>query len=110
MNLGILTLIYKNKGNIEKLKNWRPITLLNIDYKILTKILTNRLKLIDTNKINNLPSSGILNRTIINNALNTENIIKYIEENEGEGILLSWDQEKAFDRIEHNYLFKVRKI
>ena len=76
---------------------------MNIDYKILT----NRLKLIDTNIINNLQSSGILNKTNINNALNIENIIKYIEENEGEGIRLSSDQEKAFDRVEHNYLFKV---
>ena len=79
----------------------------NIDYKILTKILTNRLKLIDRNIINNLQSSGILNKTTINNALNIEIIIKYIEENKGEGILLSLDQEKAFDRVEHNYLFKV---
>ena len=107
MNMGIITLIYKNKGSLEDLKNWRPITLLNIDYKILTKILTNRLKLIETNIINNLQSSGILNKTIINNALNIENIIKYIEENESDAIILSLDQEKAFDRVEHDYLFKV---
>ena len=107
MNMGIITLIYKNKGNLDDLKNWRPITLLNLDYKILTKILTNRLKLIQTNIINNLQSSGILNKSIINNALNIENIIKYIEENENEAVILSLDQEKAFDRVEHNYLFKV---
>ena len=107
MNMGIITLIYKNKGSMEDLKNWRPITLLNIDYKILTKILTNRLKLIETKIINNLQSSGILNKTIINNALNIENIIKYIEENESDAVILKLDQEKAFDRVEHDYLFKL---
>ena len=107
MNIGIITLIYKSKGNLNDLKNWRPITLLNLDYRILTKILTNRLKLIQTNIINNLQSSEILNKSIVNNALNIENIIKYIEENENEAVILSLDQEKAFDRVEHNYLFKV---
>ena len=37
MKKGIITLIFKNKGNPNNLKFWRPISLLNIDYKILTK-------------------------------------------------------------------------
>lgn len=40
---GIITLIFK-KGDRTRLKNWRPITLLTTDYKILTKALANRLK------------------------------------------------------------------
>ena len=107
MKMGIITLIYKNKGNIDYLKNWRPITLLNIDYKILTKILTNRIKNIETDIINNLQSAGIKNKSIINNALNLKTIIDYIEEKDDKGILISIDQEKAFDRVEHNYLIKV---
>ena len=85
MKMGIITLIYKNKGNIDDLKNWRPITLFNIDYKILTKILTNRIKNIETNIINNLQSAGIKNKSIINNALNLKTIIDYIEEKEKRG-------------------------
>ena len=107
MTLGVITLIYKNKGEFDNLKNWRPITLCNLDYKILTKILTNRLKQINTNIINNLQTSGLMNKSIINNALNIENIINYIEENEEEALIISLDQEKAFDRVEHKYLFKV---
>ena len=107
MTLGVITLIYKNKGELDNLKNWRPITLCNLDYKILTKILTNRLKQINTNIINNLQTSGLMNKSIINNALNIENIINYIEENEEEALIISLDQEKAFDRVEHKYLFKV---
>ena len=39
---GIIHIIYK-KGNRNDLKNWRPISLLNTSYKIITKALTNRL-------------------------------------------------------------------
>ena len=57
--------------------------------------------------MNQFQSSGIKQKSIINNTLNIKNIIEYIESNENEGILISLDQEKAFDRVEHNYLFKV---
>ena len=39
----MLTLLYK-KGEREDISNWRPISLLNVDYKIITKILAERLK------------------------------------------------------------------
>ena len=39
ISLGVITLIFFKKGNLDNLKNWRPIALLNLDYKILTKIL-----------------------------------------------------------------------
>ena len=44
MNQAIITLLPKNDEK-ELLKNWRPISLLCADYKILTKIIFNRLKL-----------------------------------------------------------------
>ena len=44
MNQAIITLIPK-KGDENKLKYWRPISLLCNDYKILTKTLDNRLKI-----------------------------------------------------------------
>ena len=41
--MGILSLLYK-KGDPKNLDNWRPLTLLNQDYKIATKCLAQRLQ------------------------------------------------------------------
>ena len=40
---GIITLIPKADGDLKELANWRPISLLNVDYKILTKALAKRI-------------------------------------------------------------------
>ena len=42
-NREIITLMFKS-GERRDIKNWRPITLLNVDYKIMSKILAERLK------------------------------------------------------------------
>jgi len=41
---GIISLIPKPNKDLEELSNWRPITLLNIDYTIATKAISNRIK------------------------------------------------------------------
>eukprot|EP00121_Abeoforma_whisleri_P010855 Awhi_evm1s10009 len=40
---GIITPIYKKKGNKFNLKYWRPMTVLDVDYKLVNLILTSRL-------------------------------------------------------------------
>ena len=51
---GIITLIHKGKNlPRERLANWRPITLLNTDYKILAKALARRLNKVITKLIAN---------------------------------------------------------
>ena len=38
---GIITLIPKEESSLSELKNWRPITLLSVDYKIASKAIAN---------------------------------------------------------------------
>ena len=66
MNQAIITLLPKNDKK-ENLKNWRPVSLLCLDYKILTKILSNRLKPTLEHTISIQQTCGIPNRSIFSN-------------------------------------------
>ena len=55
------------KGDLQRLQYWRPISLLCVDYKILTKILANRLKKILPQIISEEQNCSIPQRTKFNN-------------------------------------------
>ena len=79
MKQAIITLIPK-KGDSNKLKYWRSISLLCIDYKLLTKILANRLKHVLPNIISKEQTCSIPNRTILNNVFQIGDIITLTKE------------------------------
>uniref|UniRef100_W5MP57 Endonuclease/exonuclease/phosphatase domain-containing protein n=1 Tax=Lepisosteus oculatus TaxID=7918 RepID=W5MP57_LEPOC len=61
MREGILTLVFK-KGDRTELKNWRPLTLLCVDYKIIAKLLVHRLSRVMTNVIGRDQTCGVKGR------------------------------------------------
>ena len=104
-----IKLLYK-KGDPKDLKNWKLISLLNTDYKILSKVLTNRIK----PKIKLLTGKdqycGIQDRSIETaNSILTDiwNIETTYVKNKL--IYLMIDQQKAFDRVDHTYLLGILK-
>ncbi len=123
---GIITLL--NKGGRRKtLGNWRPISLLCSDYKILAKILTVRLKNILPLKISEEQTGGIQNRDITQNLVTFRNVIEYFSSmNEYEksigpdfipryqargATVVSLYFEKAYDMVDRTFLYDVlRKL
>ena len=106
-NNAIICLIRKRKDKLEYLKYWRPISLLCTDYKILTKILANRIKQMLPNIISQEQNCTIPGRTIFNNLFLTRDLIKYSKEKNPSFYILQVDQEKAFDKIDRPFLFKT---
>lgn len=104
-SVGLVTLIYKEKGNINDLKNWRPITLLNTDYKIMTKVISTRVRNASNNLVNQDQSCGLKNRTIHDQLYYIRNFIEFYNENNKKGLIIALDQEKCFDKIDHRLVF-----
>ena len=106
-----ISLICKNVNEPELCKNYRPISLLNVDYKILTKALCNRLRLCLSDIIHPDQTCSVPGRSIFDNCHLIRDIINDINNTDTEdfGILLSTDQEKAFDRVDHSYLLYILK-
>lgn len=64
IKMGVITLIYKKKGDKKLLKIWRPISLLNVDYKIIARVMANRLKLVLPNIVSESQTCCITVRDI----------------------------------------------
>jgi hypothetical protein len=107
---GIITLIPKKTKNRLYLKNWRPLSLLNTDYKILTKLLANRLKTVLPSIINEDQSGYIEGRFIGQNIRLLEDISFFTKTENKPGIILSIDFEKAFDSVNWNFLTNTLKF
>lgn len=107
MKLSITRLIFKKRGNIKDLKNWRPISLLNVDYKICSKAITLRLAKVLDSIIDPDQTCSVPGRTISNNLVLLRDTFEYITQTDETGILVSLDQEKAFDRVNRTFLMEL---
>jgi hypothetical protein len=108
--IAILTLVPKKDKDIRQLKNWRPISLLNADYKILAKVLAMRMQTVIPYLINQDQSGCIKNRSTFGNIRSIYDMINYINENNTAGIIAFIDYEKAFDTVNCDFLLDCLKM
>ena len=107
--LSVISLLHK-KDDKKLLKNYRPLSLSNIDYKVIAFCFARRLKKILGKLISVEQSAYVQGRYIGENARTILDIFEYCENYDHEGILLVLDFEKAFDSVEWNFLFQTKKI
>lgn len=101
----IITLIPKHGKDKDFIKNYRPISLLNTDYKICAKVLSTRIKLVLPKVISNNQTGFLKNRFIGENVRFVLDLIEYCNTSNKTGLLFLVDFEKAFDSVEWEFIF-----
>ena len=107
---GTITLIPKGDENLTELKNWRPISLLNIDYKILSKALARRMENVLPKLVHSDQTGFVNGRYIGQNIRLLNDIMDYTDIKKLPGIFLFVDFEKAFDTIEWSFISKTLEV
>ena len=108
--LGLISLIHKGKSlSRDEVKNWRPITLSNIDYKIIAKLLANRIKTVINKIVGKQQQGFIKGRNIANIIRGIDDVLEYERYNNLNDLLFVIDFKQAFDKINNHYLIEVFK-
>ena len=103
----VINLIHKKDKDRLKIENWRPISLLNVDYKIATKAITKRLDYIIP-KLVDIKQTGFIKGRYLGDTVRTlYDIIDICNLNNESAIFMMVDFEKAFDSLEWEFMLKT---
>ena len=105
MRQGIISVLYK-KGARNDPRNYRPITLLNNDYKILMRILTKRMNEAVVQFVSKDQCGFVPDAFIAENTMRLKLLQDYIEEGDQDALFIFLDMEKAFDRCSWEFLIE----
>jgi exonuclease III len=103
----LISLIPKPDRDLTSLSNWRPITLSNCDVKIYSRMLTSRLALVLPDLVAPNQAGFVKGRQAADVAMVLRSILAHASGYPVDGALVFLDQEKAYDRISHDYLSAV---
>ncbi|CAM2112984.1 unnamed protein product [Caretta caretta] len=102
----VLALLLK-KGDLRDLRNWCPISLLSTDYKVVVKAISLWLGSVLADVIHPDQTYTVPDRSIFDNLYLVWDLLELGRRDDLSFALLSLDQEKAFDRVDHRYLLSV---
>ena len=103
----VISVLPKEGKDKVECNSYRPISLLNLDYKLFTSILTQRLDKILPHIISNSQTGFIRQRQTQDNIKRTLHILDKVIQSGEEAALLSFDAHKAYDSVFWSFLFKV---
>lgn len=105
-NSSFLALIPKEKG-AKTFSTFCPISLCNIGYKVITKVIANRLNKILPKIIPQNQGGFIHGRQLVDNFVMVQEAIHSNLHRKEKGMVIKLDLANAFDRVRHSFLFDV---
>ena len=105
----VVTLIGKKGRDKRLVKNWRPISLMNVDVHITSKALLFRLKKVISNLINYSQTACIKGRFIGESIRLTDDILYHTEQENIDGVLFAVDIKMSINSVEHSFSFVILK-
>ena len=102
----VIKLIEKGR-NKRYIQNWQPISLLNVDVKLISKALAERLKNVLPEIISSNQNADVKNRCISEGGRLISDLLEMSEVLNKEGFLVTIDIEKAFDSVNHHFLIAI---
>jgi hypothetical protein len=98
LNFGVITLLPK-KENATHIQQYRPICLLNVSFKIFTKVTTNRISEVAQKIIRPTQTAFIPGRHILEGVVVLHETIHELHSKKLDGVLFKIDFEKAYDKV-----------
>ena len=102
----VITLIEKKGKDRSFLENWRPISLLNVDAKIMSKVIATRIKSVLSSIIHHNQTGFIKDRYIGETVRSIFDIMDFTVEEKVPGLMIFIDFQKAFDSLEWSFLVR----
>ncbi|KAM9324847.1 alpha-2-macroglobulin-like [Gastrophryne carolinensis] len=106
MNTAIIRLIPKAGKDLTHCSDYRPISLINIDVKILSTIIANRFQTFVRDIISQYQTGFIRTRGVHQNIATAVAVINHIQKHSIKAGIVALDAEKAFDRVSWTFLQK----
>ncbi|GBG65228.1 hypothetical protein CBR_g50019 [Chara braunii] len=102
----VISVLFK-KGDSTKIRNWRLVSLLNVSYKILAKILARRLSKYLPDLVKGDQAAFIRGRSIFDNIITAIETLEEVQSKELNVAVLLLDLEKAYDRVNWSYVLST---
>jgi hypothetical protein len=109
LNFGILTLVPKLK-EVKMIQQYRPICMLNVSFKIFTKVLANRLKVVANKVITPTQTAFLPGRNIMEGVVILHETIHELHRKKTSGVILKLDFEKAYDKVNLSFLQQALRM
>ena len=88
------------------IQKYRPICLLQVIYKIITKVVTLRVEPIMSKLISKCQTSFIKGRNVMDGVMSLHEILHEAKRKKQQGVVLKLDFEKAYDKVDWSYLMR----